>query len=119
MDKKILIIEDNKYNLEIAEVALSGAGFKIITASDGKEGLSKIDKNLDLILLDLSLPKISGEEIVKKVREDDSLKDLPVIALTAHAMDGDRERALQFGCSSYLSKPCKPPDLVAEVNKFI
>ncbi len=119
MTKKILIIEDNKYNLEIAQMALTVAGFDVISAMDGKTGLKKVEEEPDLILLDLSLPRISGEEVVKNIRKNEETNDLPVIALTAHAMDGDREKTLEFGCNAYLAKPCKPADIVAKVKNFI
>lgn len=115
--KKILLIEDNPFNLEIAEVSLKKAGYNIITAVDGEEGLKKLKLKPDLILLDLSLGKVSGWDIIKKIREDED--PLPVIALTAHAMEGDREKALKMGFSSYISKPCLPRDIVEEVKKFI
>ncbi|MDA3792435.1 MAG: response regulator [Elusimicrobia bacterium] len=116
---KILIIEDNEFNMEIARTVLEKEGYDTIAAVDGKEGLEKVKESPDIILLDLSLPKISGEDVVRAVRKDKDHKDIPVIALTAHAMEGDREKALEAGCSSYLSKPCLPKDIVAEVKKYI
>lgn len=116
--KRILLIEDNSFNREIVELALKKAGFEVILAVDGEDGLKKLEKNPDLVLLDLSLPKISGWDIIKKMREDTRYSDLPVIALTAHAMVGDREKVLKMGCSSYLSKPCLPEDMVKEVKSF-
>ena len=116
--RKILIIEDNSYNREIAELTLKNAGFEVISAVDGEDGLKKLESMPDLVLLDLSLPKISGWEIIKKMREEDRYCELPVIALTAHAMVGDREKALRMGCSAYLSKPCLPEDIVKEVKSF-
>lgn len=119
MKKTVLIIEDNPYNSEIAQVALEKAGYNIILAKDGEEGIRMLDEDPDLVLLDLSLPKISGWDVVKKIREYEKYKDLPVIALTAHAMIGDREKALKTGCNSYLSKPCLPKDIVKEVRSFL
>ncbi len=116
---KILIIEDNPFNMEIARTVLRQEGYDTITASDGQEGLEKVSSLPDLVLLDLSLPKLSGEDVVKAIRKDTRYKDIPVIALTAHAMEGDRERALEIGCSSYLPKPCLPKDIVREVKKYI
>lgn len=116
--KRILLIEDNPFNREIAELALKRAGFEVIMAIDGKEGLEKLEKKPDLVLLDLSLPRISGWDVIRKIREDMRYNNLPVIALTAHAMMGDREKILQMGCSSYLSKPCLPEDIVKEVKSF-
>lgn len=117
--KKILIIEDNPYNREITELILIKEGYDTIVATDGEEALIKIEESPDLILLDLSLPKISGWEIIKKLRSNEKYNDLPVIALTAHAMVGDREKALQMGCSAYVSKPCLPADIVKEIKTFL
>ncbi|MFC2048685.1 response regulator [Elusimicrobiota bacterium] len=118
-EKKILVIEDNPFNREIAETALKSAGYDVVTASDGEEGLSKLQADISLILLDLSLPKLSGWDVIKKIREDNNYINLPVIALTAHAMVGDRERAIEKGCSSYLPKPCLPKEIIKEIKKFI
>ncbi len=119
LKKKILIIEDNPYNREITELTLKNAGFEVITAADGEEGLKKLYEKPDLVLLDLSLPKISGWDIIKRIREKEEFKGLPVIALTAHAMVGDREKVIAMGCSSYISKPCMPEDIVREVKSFL
>lgn len=117
--KKILLIEDNPYNREITETTLKKAGYMVISAEDGIEGIKKLSLEPELVLLDLSLPKISGWDVIKKIREDEQYIHLPVIALTAHAMVGDRERALNMGCSSYLSKPCLPKDIVKEIEKYL
>lgn len=116
---KILIIEDNPFNMEISRTVLEEAGYDIIEAADGQEGLEKVSEEPDLVLLDLSLPKLSGEEVVKAIRKNEKHSDIPVIALTAHAMDGDRQRALDAGCSSYIAKPCLPKDIVREVKKYL
>ena len=116
--KKILVIEDNPFNLEITEVTLTHAGYIVITATDGEDGFRKLRMEPDLVLLDMQLPKISGWDVIKKMREDDRYRHLPVIALTAHAMVGDREKAIEMGCTSYLSKPCLPEDIVKEVKTF-
>jgi two-component system cell cycle response regulator DivK len=116
---KILIIEDNPFNMEISRTVLQEAGYDIIEASDGQTGLEKVSQEPDLVLLDLSLPKLSGEEVVKAIRRDEKYSHIPVIALTAHAMDGDRRKALEAGCSSYLAKPCLPKDIVREVKKYL
>lgn len=117
--KKVLIIEDNPLNREIAEIALKKEGYEVILAVDGEDGLEKLCENPDLVLLDLSLPKISGWDIIKKIREDERYRTLPVIALTAHAMVGDKEKAIEMGCNAYLSKPCLPKDIVGKVKSFI
>jgi len=117
MGKYILLIEDNPDNREIVETSLKKEGFKVFSAKDGEEGLKMLEKNPSLVLLDMSLPKISGWDLIKKIREENRV--LPVIALTAHAMAGDRERILQSGCNDYLSKPCLPKDIVKKVRKWL
>ncbi|MFH1415875.1 MAG: response regulator [Elusimicrobiota bacterium] len=117
--KKILVIEDNPFNREITELTLQEAGFEVILAEDGEEGLEKLKENPDLVVLDMQLPRVSGWDIIQKMRQDKKYCDLPVVALTAHAMVGDREKALDMGCSAYISKPCLPEDIVKEVKIFL
>lgn len=117
---RILLIEDNQFNREIASLSLKKAGFVVIEAENGREGLEALQaERPDLVVLDLSLPDISGWDIIKKIREDESSPPVPVIVLTAHAMVGDREKAIRMGCSSYLTKPCLPEKLVDEVRSFL
>ncbi|MBN1385121.1 MAG: response regulator [Elusimicrobia bacterium] len=117
--KKILVIEDNPLNREIVEVTLKKEGYNLVLAVDGEDGLQKLEESPDLVLLDLSLPKISGWDIIKKIRKDKKYKNLPVIALTAHAMVGDREKAIKMGCNAYLPKPCLPKNIIEKVKNFI
>ncbi|RLD17227.1 MAG: response regulator [Caldiserica bacterium] len=120
MKKTVLLIEDNPDNREIVETVLRKNSYKVISACDGEEALKRLKKgNYDLVLLDLSLPKISGWDLIKMIREDERIKDLPVIALTAHAMQGDKEKAIEAGCNDYISKPCKPYEIVEKVKRWI
>lgn len=116
----ILLIEDNELNREIASVSLKKAGYAVLETDNGKSGLEVLEtREIDLLLLDLSLPDISGWDIISRIRKDEARAALPVIVLTAHAMVGDRERAIRLGCSAYLTKPCLPDKIVKEVKSFL
>ena len=103
---KILIVEDNEMNRDMLVRRLELRGFEVFTAGDGQEGLAVARTQLpDLILLDMSLPEIDGWEVARRLKSNASTHDIPVIALTAHAMHGDREAALDAGCEDYDTKP--------------
>jgi len=113
--KKILIVEDNSDNMDVLEAYLED-DFELIEATDGKMGLDMaIREKPDLVLLDISLPEMDGTEVVVKIRQNQEIMDTPVIALTAHAMLGDRERFLEFGFNEYMSKPIVDEDLLIEM----
>ena len=118
--KKILIVEDNEDNMYVLEAFLED-DFELIEATDGKMGLEMaINEKPDLILLDISLPKMDGTEVITHIRKHEDIKDTPVIALTAHAMLGDKERFMEFGFNEYMSKPIVDEDLLIEMmNKLI
>lgn len=117
--KKILLIEDNPDNPEIVATTLKKSGYGVIASSSGEEALKKISQKPALVFLDLSLPRMSGWEVIRLIRAQEAYKDLPVIALTAHAMVGDREKVLASGCSDYLAKPCLPKDIIQKTKKWI
>jgi len=105
MSKKILIVEDNLDNISVLEAFLED-DFELIEANDGETGLlMAIEHEPDLILLDISLPKMDGTEVITKIREHEKINNIPAIALTAHAMIGDREKFIAFGFNDYMSKP--------------
>jgi len=113
--KKILIVEDNSDNMDVLEAYLED-DFELIEATDGKMGLDMaIREKPDLVLLDISLPEMDGTEVVVKIRQNQEIMDTPVIALTAHAMLGDKERFLKFGFNEYMSKPIVDEDLLIEM----
>ena len=120
MDKRILIVEDNIDNMSVLEAFLED-DFELIKATDGKMGFDiAINEKPDLILLDISLPYMDGTEVIIKIRKDKNIKDTPVIALTAHAMIGDREKFLEFGFDDYMSKPIVDEDLlIAMMNNLM
>ena len=103
---KILIVEDNELNRDMLSRRLSRKGFTISLAFDGQQGIEKAqEEKPDLILMDLSLPLIDGWEATRTIKAIPQVADIPIVALTAHAMVGDRERALEAGCDGYISKP--------------
>ncbi len=118
-DRIVLYVEDNFHNRRIVNKVLTSKGYKILEAMDGESGLEMIRQTRPpLILLDITLPGMDGIEVIQHLKADPSLKDIPVIALTASAMHGDRERFLQAGCDDYLSKPIQVHELIEMVEKF-
>ncbi len=119
-DRSVLIVEDNEDNRIVYSTILRHHGFRVSEALDGEEGIAKARRELpDLILMDISIPIIDGWEVTRQLKGEASTRHIPVIALTAHAMPGDRERALDVGCDGYLAKPCEPRAVLAEVNRLI
>ena len=115
----ILVIEDNPDNMVTLKAILAGR-FSISEAINGEKGLGIAKSQLpDLILLDMSLPAMDGEEVVKILKNDDSTKNIPVIAVTAQAMIGDKEKFISFGCESYVSKPIDPETLLLEIGRLL
>ena len=119
MKKKILIVEDVEMNRDLL-VQLLEDDYELAEASDGKEGLEKIgSEKPDLVLLDISLPEMDGYEVTRAVRADTSIADIPIIAVTAHAMAGDEEKALEAGCNDFLTKPIDEEELWQKVEKLL
>ena len=117
---KILYIEDNPDNIYMLTRRLTKKGFDIIIAGDGQEGIDKaIEESPDLILMDLSLPTMDGWTATAKIKEIEAVKNIPVIALSAHAMPEHRDRALHAGCSDYDTKPVDIKRLLGKIGQFI
>lgn len=117
---KILLVEDNEMNRDMLSRRLERKGFEIVIAVDGLEGVAKAESGeYDLILMDMSLPGIDGWEATRRIKSNDKIKKTPVIALTAHAMAGDREKALEAGCDDYDTKPIEFPRLLDKIQAFI
>ena len=117
--KDILILEDNPDNMITIKAILKG-NYNLWEATNGEEGLKFIEIHKpDLILLDMSLPNISGQEIVSILKADDRTKSIPIIAVTAQAMSGDREMIIGYGCDAYVSKPIDGVFLINEINKWL
>jgi two-component system, cell cycle response regulator DivK len=115
--KKILIVEDVEMNRDLL-VQLLEDDYELVEATDGKQGLEMAARERpDLILLDISLPEMDGWEVTRRIRADEELKQIPIIAVTAHAMAGDEEKAYAQGCNGYLSKPIDEDELWAKVEK--
>ncbi len=118
--KKILIIEDNPLNLELATDLLAASGCTVLQARTAEEGLRLArEASPDLVLMDLSLPRMDGLCATKKIKADPATCHLKVIALTAHAMNGDEQIALDAGCDGYLTKPINTRTFVATVAAFL
>ena len=113
---KILIVEDNEMNSDMLSRRLERRGFTVVLAVDGGEGVAKARSEMpDLVLMDMSLPVMNGWEATQAIRADASMAQLPVIALTAHSMPGDREKAMEAGCNDYDTKPIDLPRLLAKM----
>ena len=119
MKEKILIVEDNPQNMRLVEMTLRAGGYALLKATDGEEALDLANrKQPDLIVIDMQLPKISGIEVIKRLRQLPSFSHVPIIALTAYAMKGDREKFIEAGCDTYVSKPINTrelPEIVAKI----
>ena len=117
---KVLLVEDNEMNRDMLSRRLKRKGFEVIIAVDGREGVAKASaESPDLILLDMSLPVMDGWEAARKIKGDPETRGIPIIALTAHAMAGDREKALEAGCDEYDTKPVELPRLLGKINLFL
>lgn len=116
----ILYIEDNPQNMRLVRKFLRMGGYKMLEAETGGEGLASAKSHLPtVILLDINLPDIDGVDVVKELKKAPETAEIPVIALTANAMHGDRERFIEAGCDDYLSKPVSKGDLLEKVGSFI
>ena len=106
MKHKVLIVEDNPLNMRLIEMILKSKNYTLLKATDGQEALDIATReHPDLILMDIRLPTVSGLEVARRLKENQAFSHIPIIALTAHAMKGDREKAIEAGCDSYLPKP--------------
>ena len=117
---KILIVEDNEENRDSLSRRLQRRGFAVIIAEDGKAGVAMAQSEKpDLILMDMNMPELDGWEATRHLKAAAETKELPVIALTAHAMSGDRDRALEVGCADYHTKPVEFPKLLAQIETLL
>ena len=118
--RKVLIAEDNPVNRELLRELLEGRGCEVEEACDGEEALEMLERTRpDILLLDLGMPKLDGFGVMRKIRENAELADLPVLAVTAFAMRGDREKALDAGFDGYLSKPINAISLADELERLL
>jgi len=120
MPKKVLIVEDNELNMKLFADLLDAHGYETAQTREGLKAI-KLAKEFkpDLILMDIQLPEVSGLEVTKWIKNDDSLSDIPVVAVTAFAMKGDEKRIREGGCEAYISKPISVASFLATVRKFV
>jgi two-component system, cell cycle response regulator DivK len=117
---KVLLVEDNEMNRDILCRRLSRRGYVVVFATDGQQGVAMArSEKPDIILMDLSLPVMDGWEATRRVKSDDAMRNVPVIGLTAHAMSGDREKALDAGCDDYDTKPVELDRLIGKIERLL
>ena len=117
---KLLLVEDNEDNRDMLSRRLLRKGYDVVLAVDGAEGLEKAQsEHPDLVLLDMSLPIVDGWEVARRLKGNDATHHLPLIALTAHAMDGDEQKAREAGCDDYDTKPVELPRLLGKMEALL
>jgi two-component system, cell cycle response regulator DivK len=117
---KILLVEDNEMNRDMLSRRLIRKGYEVVMALDGQQAIEMaVSESPDVILMDMSLPVIDGWEATRRVKAEDRTRGIPVIALTAHAMAGDREKALEAGCDDYDTKPIDLPRLLEKITALL
>ncbi len=117
---KILLVEDNDMNRDMLSRRLIRKGYEVVIALDGQEGVAMAEsENPDLILMDMSLPLIDGWEATRRIKATEQLNRIPIIALTAHAMPTDRDKALEAGCDDYDTKPVELPRLLEKIERLL
>jgi two-component system, cell cycle response regulator DivK len=117
---KILLVEDNEMNRDMLSRRLQRRGYQVVVALDGQSGLEMTQTEApDLILMDMGLPVLDGWDATRRLKADAATQHVPIIALTAHAMSSDREKALQAGCDDYASKPVELPLLLAKIEALL
>jgi CheY-like chemotaxis protein len=117
---KILLVEDNEMNRDMLSRRLERRGYEVVIAVDGQQGVDLAQSaSPDLILMDMSLPVIDGWEATRQLKAMEAMKAVPIIALTAHAMSGDREKALEAGCNDYDTKPIELPRLLGKIEALL
>lgn len=120
MSEKILIVEDNEINMKLIKAILKTKGYILVEAKDGEEALQAVVRERpDLILMDIQIPKIDGLEATRRIRKMEELGNTLIIALTAHAMEGDREKILDAGCDGYIAKPIDTRTFPLEVEAIL
>ena len=120
MPTKVLIVEDNELNMKLFNDLLEAHGYETLQTKDGFKALEMAREHTpDLILMDIQLPEVSGLEVTKWLKDDESLQTIPVVAVTAFAMKGDEERIREGGCEAYLSKPITVSTFIETVRQFL
>ena len=120
MPKTILIVEDNELNMKLFQDLLDANGYQTVQTRNGMDALDLArEHHPDLILMDIQLPEVSGLDVTRMLKEDEALRDIPVVAVTAFAMKGDEERIRQGGCEGYISKPISVSHFLDTINQLI
>ena len=119
MMSRLLLVEDNEMNRDMLSRRLRKRGYEVEIAIDGQQGIDMASSLPDLILLDMSLPIVDGWDAARALKGNDATKNIPIIALTAHAMAGDREKALEVGCDDYDTKPVELPRLLEKIEHWL
>ena len=120
MKRKILLVEDNPATVDVILKELEFLGYESIVAEDGKEGVDKASSQMpDLIIMDISLPKMDGLEATSMIRKNPKTQSIPILAATARALPGDKEKCLQAGCDDYIAKPFTHRELGAAIKKLL
>jgi len=118
--KKILIVEDNPQNMKLLEMLLEAKGYILLEAIDGEQAMDvATTERPDLILMDIQLPKMSGLEVTRKLRQLPAFNHIPIIAITAYAMKGDKEKFIKAGCDAYLPKPIDTRELPRMISEML
>jgi two-component system cell cycle response regulator DivK len=120
MKAKILVIEDNEQNMYLVTFILEKHDYQVFQANNGVDGISlAIKQKPDLILLDIQLPVMDGYSVARELRKNGALVNTPIIAVTSYAMSGDREHALEAGCTGYIEKPINPETFITQIEQFL
>jgi CheY-like chemotaxis protein len=118
--KTILVVEDNELNMKLVKGLIKIGKYRMLEAIDAESGIEKIrEQRPDLVLMDIQLPGMDGLSATKIVKEDPSLKDIPIVALTSYAMQGDEEKALEAGCTGYIAKPIDTRKFLETISKYL
>jgi CheY-like chemotaxis protein len=118
---RVLVVEDNDMNMQLVEYLLEEGGYQIVKAASGEEALSiaRFGDQIDLILMDIHLPDMDGLSVVREMKADARTNAIPILALTAHAMRGDRDRFLEAGCDGYISKPIDVKTFLTSIRTYL
>jgi len=118
---RVLVVEDNDMNMQLVEYLLEEGGYQIVKASSGEESLSiaRSGESIDLILMDIHLPDMDGLSVVREMKGDARTSAIPILALTAHAMRGDKDRFLEAGCDGYISKPIDVKTFLTSIRTYL
>ena len=120
MSKRILVVEDQDDNRRILRDLLTASGYELIEAVDGEQGLAAVEQERpDLILMDIQLPGIDGYEVTRRIKANEALRHIPIIAVTSYALSGDDQKAFAAGCDAYVTKPFSPRELLAKIREYL